>query len=304
MSRGSSRRTAWEDVPPARKRAIGKALREVDAACDRTARVHIDPIGAVRGRYRAPRDLELAGLVGACVAFGNVKTLRAKVEDAFDRLGPNLTAVADDELDVFARLGGWRHRVYIGEDLGRLLIGARRVQRAHRTLGHKFRADLDVGGTLKGALTRFADSIREAGGLHVAARERRGAAHILPDPGKTSGCKRLLLYLRWMVRPEDGVDLGLWKSVPASLLIVPVDTHIHKLAHNLGFTNRRTMTWAAAEEITSVLREYDSCDPARFDFPLCHLGMLQRCPSRRDSARCEGCGVIDVCRHWQGAAKR
>lgn len=293
----------WGNVPPARRRAIGRALRLVDERCDRTERIGADPIGAVR-RYRTVRDLELAGLAGACLAFGNVKALRAKVDDAFERLGPALTQVTDDELEVFGRLGGWRHRVYVGEDLGRLLIGARRVQRAHKTLGARFHADLRAGGTLRHGLSRFVEAIRQAGGLDVAARERRGAAHILPDPAKTSGCKRLLLYLRWMIRPDDGVDLGLWSSVSPSVLLVPVDTHIFKLARNLGFTDRRTMTWPVAEEITAALREFDAEDPARFDFPLCHLGMLQRCPSRRDPVRCEGCGVIEVCRHWERAPKK
>jgi uncharacterized protein (TIGR02757 family) len=138
-------------------------------------------------------------------------------------------------------------------------------------------------------------ALREAGGL--AKSERRGAAHILSDPTGSSGCKRLLLYLRWMIRPADGVDLGLW-PVPPRVLLVPVDTHIHKLARNLGLTARATLSWQTAEEITSALRRLDPEDPAKYDFALCHLGMLQRCPSRRDAVRCEGCGIKRVCRHW------
>jgi uncharacterized protein (TIGR02757 family) len=102
-----------------------------------------------------------------------------------------------------------------------------------------------------------------------------------------------------VVRPDDGVDLGLWAQVAPSVLLVPVDTHIHKLANNLGLSERRTLTWQTAEEITAALREHEARDPARFDFPLCHMGMLQRCPSRRDEVRCEGCGVRSVCRHWR-----
>jgi hypothetical protein len=157
---------------------------------------------------------------------------------------------------------------------------------------------------LRAALTEWTGAIRSAGGLEASARTRRGAAHILPDPAKASGCKRLLLYLRWMIRPDDGVDLGLWREVPASVLLVPVDTHVHKLARNLGLTERRAQSWQTAEEITAALRSYDAADPARFDFSLCHLGMLQRCPSRRDPVRCEGCGVQNVCRHWWGLSAR
>src|SRR5262245_2864274 len=88
-----------------RERRILDALQRVDAECDRGARLSADPIGPVR-RYRGTANLEIAGLVGACLAFGNVKALRAKVDEAFDRLGPEIAQVADDELDVFARMGG------------------------------------------------------------------------------------------------------------------------------------------------------------------------------------------------------
>lgn len=270
----------------------------MDAACDRAARLEADPIGPVR-RYRGVENLEIAGLVGACLAFGNVKALRAKVNDAFDRLGPDIACTADDELGVFVQMGGFAHRVYRGEDVARLVIGARRVQRAHGSLEKAFVAALERFGSLRPALSEWTAAIRVAGGLDVAGRTRRGAQHILPDPDKTSGCKRLLLYLRWMVRPDDGVDLGLWRRVSPSLLLVPVDTHLLKLSRNLAFTDRRSPTWETTEEITAALRKFDADDPVRFDFPLCHLGMLQRCPSRRDDARCEGCGVKPVCRHWR-----
>lgn len=286
----------------AREQAIFAAILRVDAACDRVGRMGADPIGPVH-RYRGAANLEIAGLIGACLAFGNAKALRAKVSDAFDRLGPDLARAADDELGVFAALSGWKHRVYRGEDLARLVVGARRVQRAHGSLERCFTALLREKGALRPALAEWVTRVRVAGGLDIAARTRRGAAHILADPAKTSGCKRLLLYLRWMVRPDDGVDLGVWKTVAPSILLVPVDTHLYKLSRNLGFTTRRTLTWATTEEVTAALRRLDPDDPVRFDFSLCHLGMLQRCPSRRDAVRCEGCRIKSVCRHWERAAK-
>jgi endonuclease III len=97
----------------------------------------------------------------------------------------------------------------------------------------------------------------------------------------------------------------LWRSkVDASRLLIPVDVHIHKLAKNLGLTERATPSWATAEEITAALRRFDPADPVRFDFALCHMGMAQQCPSRRDAARCEGCGVQPVCRHWASGSRR
>jgi uncharacterized protein (TIGR02757 family) len=281
----------------ARERAIFDTIQRVDAACDRATRVQADPIGPVR-RYQSAANLEIAGLVAACLAFGNVKTLRAKVAEVFDRIGPDIARAGDDELGVFAALAGFTHRVYLGEDVARLVIGARRVQRGSGSLENRFEAAFRRTGSLREALAEWTDAIRVAGGLDIAARTRRGAAHILSDPNKTSGCKRLLLYLRWMVRRDDGVDLGVWKRVSPSILLVPVDTHLYKLSRNLGFTRRTTLNWATTEEITAALRRFDPEDPVRFDFPLCHLGMLQRCPSKKDVVRCEGCGIKPVCRHW------
>jgi uncharacterized protein (TIGR02757 family) len=192
------------------------------------------------------------------------------------------------------------HRVFLGEDIARLVVGARRVQKAEGSLGVAFARELD-GRTLREALSGWSSRIRDAGGLTQAMETsgRRGPSHLLPDPHGSSGSKRLLLYLRWMVRPADGVDLGLWSPlVSPRVLLCPVDTHIHKLARNLGFTRRKDLSWTTTEEITSALARFDEHDPVKYDFALCHMGMLQRCPSRKDVGRCEGCGVLGVCRHW------
>ncbi len=94
--------------------------------------------------------------------------------------------------------------------------------------------------------------------------------------------------------------MGLWSShVDTRILLCPVDTHIHKLSRNLGFTARRDLSWKTTVEITRALSNFDAKDPVKYDFALCHMGMLQRCPSRRDERRCEGCGVRAVCRHWR-----
>jgi uncharacterized protein (TIGR02757 family) len=278
------------------------ALDEVRARCDVAARLAVDPVGVVH-RRRGALEQELAGLLASAVAFGNVTALRAKLEDALERLGPSLVEVAGDEREVLRRLRGWKHRVYRGEDLGRLLVGARRVQREAGSLGERFAADLAREGALRPALVALTSAIRTGGGLdRDDGSGRRGARHILADPRGASGCKRLLLWLRWMVRPADGVDLGLWRVDP-SVLLVPVDVHVHKLARNLGLTRRAQASWLVAEEITAALRRFDPGDPVKYDFALCHLGMSRRCPSRRDAARCDGCGVRPVCRHWRAPAR-
>ncbi len=288
-----------------RDEAIFAALEAVRAACDTTARRASDPVGFVH-RYADPLDQELVALLAASVAFGNVQAIRMKLGEALDRIGPRPSVAADDERALFTRLDGWIHRVYRGEDIARLLIGARHLQRTHGSLGARFAFDLASHADLREALAAFCDALRHEGGFPLGAAStdgapaRRGPGHLLPDPRGASGSKRLFLFLRWMVRPADGVDLGLWDVSPARLLC-PVDTHIHKLARNLGFTARNDLSWRTTEEITRALASFDATDPVKYDFALCHMGMLQRCPSRRDAKKCEGCGVKPVCRHWRHA---
>ncbi len=285
-------------VPMEISTAIHTALESVREHCDNQARLRADPVGAVH-RFDDPLDREIAGLVAACIAFGNVKTIRDKLEDALERMGPSPARAGDDPRGLKARLRGWKHRVFLGDDIARLVIGARLVQIAHGSLGERFASDWAATLDLREALARFVDAIRDAGNLHASGGSgRRGPAHLLGNPRGGSANKRLLLYLRWMIRPADGVDFGQWPLSP-SILLCPVDTHIHKLSRNLGFTQRTDLSWKTTLEIGRALAKLDPNDPAKYDFALCHMGMLQRCPSRRDPVRCEGCGVMPVCRHWQ-----
>jgi uncharacterized protein (TIGR02757 family) len=288
-------------------------LDAVRAGCDVAARREADPVGIVH-RYDEAADRELVALVAACVAFGNAKVIRAKLEDLLERVGPHPARAAEDPKALRMRLQSWRARVFRGEDVAKLLAGARAMQREHGSLGAIFEAELaratETGpsadgsdsGPLRSALSAWCNALRAAGGLRRNGR-RRGPAHLLPDPLGPSGCKRLLLLLRWMARPADGVDLGMW-NVPPKRLLIPVDVHIHRLARNLGFTQRRSPSWKTTEEITRALARFDAADPVSYDFALCHMGMLQRCPSRRDAALCEGCGVKPVCIHWSRTAAR
>ena len=114
---------------------------------------------------------------------------------------------------------------------------------------------------------------------------------------RISACKRLLLYCRWMIRPDDGLDLGLWSLSPA-VLVMPIDTHVHRIARNLGLTDRNDASWVTAAEVTSALREFDAEDPVKYDFALCHLGISGDCPSRRDPQICQGCSLRAHCREW------
>lgn len=297
-----------------RHAAVKATLDGVRARADLRARRASDPVDFVHA-YETTADRELVALVAANLAFGNVKAIRMKVGELLERLGKGPSKAADDEAALHAALDGWKHRVFKGEDVAKLLVGARRLQREDGSLGAAFaRALREADKTapsehegLREALATFCDRIRVAGGLPLPGQssktDRRGPVNLLSNARAGGGAKRLLLFLRWMVRPADGIDLGLW-PLPARRLLMPVDVHIHKLARNLGFTKRADVSWKTAVEITEALARYDPGDPTRYDFSLCHMGMLQRCPSRRDPVRCDGCGVKPVCIRWAGSGGR
>jgi uncharacterized protein (TIGR02757 family) len=282
---------------PDRLARLHASLDAVRARCDAEARRRLDPVGFVHG-YRTPLAQEIAGLVAACCAFGNVTTIRGKLQEFRERTGEDLVAHGDDLASLRTVMRGFRHRLYHGEDLAHLVHGARIVQARHGSLGAAFASRRpDLG--LAEALGAFVDELRSASRF-PASGERRGPAHLLPDPRSGSASKRLLLYLRWMVRPADGVDLGLWPVAPR-VLLMPVDVHVHKLARNLGLTKAASPSWKVAEEITATFRRFDPDDPVKYDFALCHLGMASRCSSRFDAEVCPPCEIREVCRH--GARK-
>ena len=140
------------------------------------------------------------------------------------------------------------------------------------------------------ALARFLEGFRASWGKALP-RERN---FLFPDPRKGSACKRHNLFLRWMVRGGDGVDLGLWTALSPRDLVVPLDTHMIRMGRRLGLTRRATPGWGMAEEITAAFRAVCPEDPVRFDFALTRLGILKECTSRRRGA-CDRCPVASVC---------
>lgn len=256
-----------------------------------------DPVDFVH-QYEDPVDREVVGLIAAILAFGSAVAARRSIERVLSMLGesPAATIAETDHDRISERLRGFVHRIYREEHLSLVLWRAGALVREHGSLGQAFLGFYgSADGDFRESLARFADALR-------ADSQSRNLRHLVSDPRAGSACKRLLLYARWMIRPADGVDLGLWPIAPAQL-IIPVDTHIHRISRNLGFTRRRSASWAAAEEITAALRRYDPADPVKYDFALCHLGVSRECPSKPDPAKCERCVLQDVCRVWTGSTK-
>lgn len=288
----------------ARADRLAPVLDRFQRAFDAASRLAADPVEFPR-RYADPGDAEVAGLVAACLAYGRADVFKPRVESILSAAGPSPAAFA-------ARLARWpdatpfrgfRYRFNQPEDVAALVAAAGWIRERHGSLGERFAALLAAAEgkgeaqPLRSALARLAAEIREAPPARalLARRGPRGLRHLCPDPAAGGAAKRWNLYLRWMVRGPDGVDLGLWRGVAPSRLVVPLDTHVARVARRLGLTRRRDLSWRTAEEITAGLRAVDPDDPVRFDFALCHLGMSGNCPPRRRAERCAGCALLAAC---------
>jgi len=235
----------------------------------------LDPLVCVR-EFDDAGSREVVGLFSAALARGQVEIIVRNIKLLIDDVmgGEPAAFVKGTSYEEKRRaLSEFKHRFNDGEHIAALLEAAKMVTRRHGSLGGCFSECLArSGGQFRAALTLFADELNGVSARDAAARVVLPSG-LIPSPAQGSACKRLALYLRWMVRKNDGIDLGVWKDVPASILVVPVDTHEANTARLYGWTCRKVATWNMAEEITSALRKFDPEDPVRFDFSLCHAGI-------------------------------
>jgi uncharacterized protein (TIGR02757 family) len=184
-----------------------------------------------------------------------------------------------------------------GDDLAWLLEGVARERERRGSLGTSLAEHATDDAPLRSALEGWSASAARVWPTTDAAR-RRSRAFLLPAPSRGGACKRPLLLARWCVRPDDGIDLGLWTSPrlrPRDLL-VPLDVHAHRTARLLGLTRRRTVDWRTAEEVTAALRRVDREDPVRHDFAWVRAGILGRCRARWVAENCGACALRPACR--------
>ena len=285
------------------RRVPAAALRRLAAPLDRLYRTFdhpesaVDPVHLVR-RYPASEDREVVGFCAAGLAFGRVAAVLESIEAVLAVLGPRPAAFVrrfDPARDADA-LRPFVHRWIRGADVIALLWILKRMLAASGSIERFFlEGDDSAAPDVGPGLDRFG---ARALGVDVApvygGAPRRRVAWFFPRPAGGSACKRLNLFLRWMVR-RDAVDLGTWSGLPASRLVVPLDTHVIRVGRCLRLTRYRSPGWAMAREITDSLRRLDPGDPVRYDFSLCHLGMMDACGFERPQ-RDDRCPLRGLCR--------
>lgn len=238
-----------------------------------------DPLEVVR-RYDRPADQEIAGLIAASLAYGRAELIMGAAGEILRRMGgaPGEFVMDYEPRRDARRFDGFVYRWSRGRDLAMLAAVMQKALRRYGSLGALFSAGYRGGDPHTGpALTHFTDTLlgyAETDQPSGRLAAKTGIRYLLSSPKTGSACKRMNLYVRWMVR-RDALDLGLWNTIPTSALVMPIDTHVARISRRLGLTSRRNADWKMAEEVTRSLREFDPDDPVKYDFALCHWGMLE-----------------------------
>jgi uncharacterized protein (TIGR02757 family) len=257
-----------------------------------------DPVWRVH-RFQRRDDREVVAFIASALAFGRVQSVLNSIEGMLAVMGPSPAAFVRGfeparDRDRFAHLV---HRWTNGADFAALVWILHQMIERSGSIENFFVEGLapdaiDVGAALQSFSTRAL--ALDVSAVYGRRRPKPGVAYFFSKPSSGGACKRLNLFLRWMVR-EDRVDLGVWTKVKPAQLIVPLDTHIIRVGRCLRLTKLKSPGWRMAADITAALRVIDPVDPARFDFSMCHLGMMNACGFGRKSGDSQ-CPLKGTCR--------
>ena len=235
---------------------------------NRPAFIKDDPI-SIPHLFTKKQDIEIAGLFASVFAWGNRTTIISKSKELMQRMDNSPHAfIKDHQARDLKNLKSFRHRTFNEDDLYYF------IESLHH---HYSKHD-----SLEGAFFPTHDMDAEQGLIHFKnyffslEHLRRTEKHI-SSPLQKSTCKRLNMFLRWMVRNDDkGVDFGLWKNIKPSQLVCPIDIHVARVTRKLGLLKRKQVDWLAAIQLTEALRQLDKDDPVKYDFALFNLGVIEK----------------------------
>lgn len=229
-----------------------------------------DPV-SIPHRYSSREDIEISGFLSATIAWGNrkmiVRNARQMMKYMDDSPFDYVTSASDAELGCLA---SFVHRTFNGDDFINFVLALRKLYHDFGNLGAFFEKEYASTKDIRQVLSLFRKRFFSA--EHTPHCEKH-----LSSIDKGSACKRLNMFLRWMVRRDDrGVDFGLWRKIPMAALYLPLDVHSGNVARELGLLNRKQNDWKAVEEVTTNLQRFNADDPIRYDFSLFGAGVNSR----------------------------
>lgn len=283
-----------------------------------------DPIEVVH-KFSNPLDKEIIGLLSAILAYGNVKSIINSINiiiKNMDSTPLNFVVRFQPEKD-FSKFLLFKHRFTSGIDILNVLFILHNIYKKYGSLKEFYyvgynESDKDIKNSLISFVNRFLSYpvIFDNKNKNVAlqfiahnklcrinpttttiskAKDFPSLKYLFPSPQQGSACKRLNLFLRWMVRRGDKIDFGLWDKINPNKIIIPVDTHIARICRNIGLTTRNSADWKMAKEITENLKKLDPNDPVKYDFAITRLGIIEKCPGKKMQNKCAQCLIKNIC---------
>lgn len=219
--------------------------------------------------FKKKEDIEIAGFLAATIAWGNRRSIINNATRLMELMDNSpFEFVSGHTKGDLKRLDDFVHRTFNGTDCKFFIRSLKNIYEKHGSMELAFSKGLTKNDqTIKNAIIHFRSQFLKP------SHEKRTEKHI-SNPLNNSSAKRLCMYLRWMVRKDSkGVDFGIWKSIEASQLCLPLDVHTGNVSRKLGLLKRKQDDWKAVEEITEVLRQFDPNDPIKYDFSLFGLGV-------------------------------
>ncbi len=274
--------------------AIKDILQRLYRKYNHRNRIKPDPLQFVY-KYPNKKDMEIASLLSAVLAYGRVEQIQNSLTKLLGLIGDSpYDFVMDFGQGHRRKLQQFKHRFTTGDDISDMLMLLKKVIKKYGGIENYFlQGYSETDENIIPALTNFCDSLLNMHATEHPGDTNRGLKYLLVSPDGGSACKRLNLYLRWMVR-DDQVDAGLWKSVNKAKLIVPVDVHMGRLCRILGFHNNNTVSLKTALKITEMFARIEPSDPVKYDFALSRVGIVENCTGkyRKD---CELCELSSFC---------
>ena len=253
-----------------------------------------DPLQFVY-HYSKSADMEIVAFLASALAYGRVQQIEKSLTDLFGRMGKSpFEFVLNFSPRQRKKLQDFKYRFTTGDDISDLLVLFKKVLTEYHSIEKFFLVGYKkTDANIIPALSSFCDSLIRMYAAEHDGKINRGLKYLLAGPAGASACKRLNLFLRWMVR-DDNVDTGLWKLIDKAKLIVPVDVHMARLSAILGFHSRKTVSLATALEITQAFADIEPANPVKFDFALSRIGIVENCTGRI-RRQCIDCELSEFC---------
>ena len=253
-----------------------------------------DPLQFVY-HYSERADMEIAAFLASALAYGRVQQIEKSLADLFGRMGDSPSEfVGNFDGKQREKLKSFKHRFTGGDCLSDLLALLKKIMLENGSIENFFLLGYrKTDRSIIPALSRFCDSLLNMHAGSHNGQTNRGLKYLLASPTGGSACKRLNLFLRWMIRDDD-VDTGLWKSIDKAKLIVPVDVHMGRLCRILEFHSHKTVSLSTALKITNSFSRIEPADPVKYDFALSRIGIVEDCTGSL-GPKCRSCELFGIC---------